>query len=233
MQIDLSYLEVYKCPNKKIRLGKDNDGGYIICSGLEYDCFISGGISDDISFEEEFLKMYPNIPCYAYDGTIDNVPKENNKITYIHKNIGQFENQTETNLSPHFEQYEKIMIKMDIEGHEFPWLMSVSPKNMKKIKQFVVEFHYPLQSPTTYALLGKLAKTHWLVHLHPHNGCGFQEFKVEGRENLVIPNLIECTYILKEQLEPNNEPIPGPIDQRNSPQLDSDIILKGYPYTNW
>ena len=57
--MDISAIEVFKAPNKKVRIGKDNDGGYVIMEGLSYDCFLSAGISDDISFEEHFFKIIP------------------------------------------------------------------------------------------------------------------------------------------------------------------------------
>ena len=37
----LSTLEVFQSPTKKIRIGKQNDGGYIIASDFNYDCFLS------------------------------------------------------------------------------------------------------------------------------------------------------------------------------------------------
>jgi hypothetical protein len=45
-------LTVYTSPYNKIRLGKDNDGGYIICDipNVNYDISLSGGIDKDISF---------------------------------------------------------------------------------------------------------------------------------------------------------------------------------------
>ena len=43
-----------------IRLGKDNDGGYLICkhSLEEASCLISFGIDDDYSFEEDFKEEH-------------------------------------------------------------------------------------------------------------------------------------------------------------------------------
>ena len=39
--MDLSHLEVYKSQHKKIRIGNDFDGGYIICDipNIKYDIF--------------------------------------------------------------------------------------------------------------------------------------------------------------------------------------------------
>ena len=55
----MNILNLMKCDDyKKIRLGKDNDGGYVIYDGLNYDLIIGCGISNDLSFEEDFVKKY-------------------------------------------------------------------------------------------------------------------------------------------------------------------------------
>ena len=57
-----------------VRLGKNNDGGYLVCkNSIEVsDCLISCGISDDFSFEVNF-KNKKNIPIFAYDSTSTNI----------------------------------------------------------------------------------------------------------------------------------------------------------------
>ena len=57
---------------KLIRVGKDNDGGYLVCeeSVINSDTLISFGISDDFSFEEHFQKIN-NINILAYDHTVN------------------------------------------------------------------------------------------------------------------------------------------------------------------
>ena len=81
---------VYKSTYEKIRVGKDNDGGYVIANlPGEYDMLISGGISGDISFEQHFLDRYKNISrCYAFDGTVAKLPHPDDRITFIKKNLG-------------------------------------------------------------------------------------------------------------------------------------------------
>tara|TARA_Y100001970_G_scaffold286396_1_gene408450 strand:+ start:209 stop:964 length:756 start_codon:yes stop_codon:yes gene_type:complete len=56
-----------------IRIGKDNDGGYLVCKNSVYksDVLISFGISDDFSFEEQFQKLN-NVKIFAYDPTTTN-----------------------------------------------------------------------------------------------------------------------------------------------------------------
>lgn len=76
------YLRIYRPNYPKRRLGRDNDGGYVICdmSG-DYDLMISGGIDKDISFEYQLLELYPKLICHAFDGSIDTLPERNYALT--------------------------------------------------------------------------------------------------------------------------------------------------------
>lgn len=55
-----------------IRLGTENDGGYIVCrdSVLKTNFLVSMGVNDDWSFDEDFLKLRPEIGIHAYDYSI-------------------------------------------------------------------------------------------------------------------------------------------------------------------
>ena len=54
------------------RVGRNNDGGYLICKNsiLNSDTLISFGISDDFSFEENFQKI-KNVNIFAFDPTVN------------------------------------------------------------------------------------------------------------------------------------------------------------------
>ena len=81
------FLTRYNTPYNKIRIGSDADGGYIIVDGLTYDELIACGISDDVTFENDFIQKY-NVNCIAFDGTIDNLPQNSNKrIEWNYTNI--------------------------------------------------------------------------------------------------------------------------------------------------
>ena len=98
--MEIDSLTLYDPTFKKIRLGKDYDGGYIICEipDIEYDLFISAGIDNDISFEENFCEKYNTVNCYAFDGTINDIKINNNNIKFIKKNIGTINDDNITNL---------------------------------------------------------------------------------------------------------------------------------------
>jgi hypothetical protein len=221
----MEHLRVYQSPYPKIRLGKNNDGGYIICDlTANYDVFLSGGIGNDISFEEAFLQKYTDVICYAFDGTLNNFPKTvSNSLFYCNKNLNLHETSTTSNLHYFFSKYQNIFMKMDIEGGENNLFQSFSDADLLKIKQLVIEFH----SAEQFVIPNRLAKTHWLVHLHANNCCG-----TNLMNNIAIPKVFECTYIRKQADEflcYNTDPIPSMLDQPNLKNKE-DIMLDWPPF---
>ena len=207
-------LTVYQCPFQKMRIGREADGGYVIAviPNQTYDLLLSGGISDDISFEEHFLQVYDQTKCIALDGTVNQLPTTNDRIMFIKKNIGKFNTAELTNLHDIIESYKSIFVKMDIEGAEIDWLKSLTEDHLNKFDQIVMEFHYPFTEKDNEAFR-KLNVNHALIHFHGNNNCG-----VRNIEGLNIPNVFECTYIhLKfiNKLELNKESLPTIYDRPN------------------
>lgn len=227
--MDPSVLTVYQSPYPKLRLGKDNDGGYIIADipSIQYGILLAGGILDDISFEEDFLHKY-DVDCIAFDGTIQRCPKENPKIQFVKKNIGFTNTDRVTNLHDLIDANTHIFVKMDIEGGEIPWIQSLSDEQLEKFDQIVLEFHRPF-SQREIEVFDKLNKHHFLVHFHGNNCCGTRE-----HHGVQIPNVFECTYLHKKFFtqEPslNIDPIPGPLDMKNTPKPE--LCIDYPPFVN-
>ena len=136
--------EIYKIsPNEKVRLGRNYDGGYVICPDLKYDCILGCGVNDDVSFEEDLLKQTGKIPCYLFDGTINTLPTTQSKFTFINKNIGAFESPFTTNMNDLLTTYSSIFLKMDIEEGEYDWFkyLEKNEKVLNNISQITMEFH--------------------------------------------------------------------------------------------
>jgi mannosyltransferase OCH1-like enzyme len=164
---DINSLKVYDINSPLSRVGKDGDGGYCVYLQDNYDILISGGISYDTSFEEQFLKKY-NIKCEAFDGSVSKLPKPNNKISFNKLYIGDINNDNYTNLHDLIDKHNNIFLKMDIEGGEFPFFHSLNSNHMNKLKQIVLEIHFPT-TPHRWEILDKLAETHYLIHIHGNN----------------------------------------------------------------
>ncbi len=238
---DLEYLKVYQFDSTfKIRLGSKFDGGYVI--GLipgTYDCYISAGVFNEESFSRDFIKLFKmnKNNSFAFDGTIDNYPYNYTRdITFIKKNINNVLNDSNTNLLPLINNFKNIFLKMDIEGGEYPWLLSLETEHLKSFKQIVIEFHglnddsWNSSYDDKIKCFEKLSKTHYIIHAHGNNHA-----KLTGK----IPNVIELTYIRKDLYNldnyPNKNPLPNkyldyPCDYLNpsNPEVD----LNFYPFVN-
>ncbi len=223
-------LRVYAAP-ALIRIGKDNDGGYLIADlPIEYDTFLSGGISDDVSFEIQLLEKCKTLRCHAFDPTIDRLPATHPRLQFHKLAIGKSTTQS-TDLIPFLEEHQNAIIKMDIEGGEFDWLDSLTTCHLRRIAQLVIEFHN-VRTLGRWDLLQRLAETHRLVHLHPNNYAGASGGGFVG--SVFVPDIFECTYVRKDLIDPvsfNHRVFPHPLDQKNVPQ-QSDLILSGPPYTS-
>jgi hypothetical protein len=187
-------LQVYKI-NNKIRLGRPHDGGYVIADGFDYDLFIGCGIKDDDSFEHDFLEKYQNISCLAFDGSINSIPHSHPNISFFKKFISYKNDDKYTNLHNEIHNFNNIFLKMDIEGGEYAWFYTLSPQQIYKFKQIVIEIHYPFEEVKWY-IIDKLASSHYLVHFHGNN-CR----KTRKINNIEIPEVFECTYIRKDLFE--------------------------------
>jgi hypothetical protein len=240
-------LILYSCPFSKKRIGKPNDGGYVIANLPDsYDLFLSGGIADDNTFESDFLLEYPNILCYAFDGTIPAIPQPNDKIIFVRKNLGNINNNYITNLHEYMENKNNIFMKIDIEGHEFHLLPTFFENGyIQKIKQLVVEIHSPadiqlypdyfaglsyITNSKMFDLFHNMNKTHTLIHFHANNGCNMTQIN-----GINIPHVFELTYIrndfITEKIQ-NTEKLPTVLDMKNIVNKP-DYELSGFPYSNY
>lgn len=208
-------LNTYEFENK-IRLGSNNDGGYVIGElGNIYDCYISCGVSNEESFSRDFIIRYNmnEYNSFAFDGTIEHYPYNYTRnISYIKKNISNYNNQYNTDLTYLLKNYKNIFIKMDIEGGEYAWLLDLDEKLLENVMQIVIEFHgingdgWSANYEEKVICINKLLKSHYIIHAHGNNNVGTTN---------KIPDVIELTFInkkyFKEAPKLNKSPLPNSI----------------------
>lgn len=234
---NLHLFKVYQFDDK-IRLGSKFDGGYVI--GLineEYDSYISAGISNEESFSRDFINKYnmTHENSFGFDGTIENYPYEyTENITFIKKNINSFNDKNNTNLFDLIDKYSRIFLKMDIEGGEYPWLLSLNDTQLNKFSQIVIEVHgitshngWGTNYEDKMKCIEKLVKTHYIIHAH--GNC-------ISPTRLSIPDVLELTFVNKKlfnntpQLNTTELPIPN-LDFSNTTAAQ-DYNLNFYPFVN-
>ena len=232
----LEYLKVYEI-DKKVRLGIERDGGYVIAelSG-GYDCYISGGVGREESFSKAFIEKYGmhEFNSFGIDSSIEGYPIEyTNSISFIKKNISGMNDAANTNLKYLTTKYKDIFLKMDIEGGEYGWISAMTEEDLRHFRQITIEVRginndswgtpYKVKS----ACLNHLASTHYLVHAHGNNARGTTNY---------IPNVFELTYVRKDEFTEapplNTKPLPDTsVDfPNNVNRPDHPLGMK--PFTN-
>lgn len=215
------------------RIGKPNDGGYVMVypfssNNVAYSLGICNDVSWDLQMAEDGYSIY------QYDHTIDKLP-ENNKAFHWKKEgvTGEKENarlkHLETLIKENgHEGYNGMLLKMDIEGHEWKVLNSIELETLKKFDQIVVELHglveeVPLhenilnvKKEEILSALKRITQTHQLVYLHANNNVKIGMVDFNGP--LITPNLLEATFVLrsKYQFKESELVFPTELDQPNN-----------------
>lgn len=216
-----------------LRVGKNNDGGYLVESNSIQiaQSLISFGIGKDWSFEYHFKKL-KNIPIFAYDHTIQkfeelpqfksffNVDRNN---YFFRKKIG--ENLVEKNnitiekIVNDFNLYflglkPPIFFKIDIEGSEYKILNDLV-KFSKSISGLVIEFHdVHINLDIILKFIKELDLD--LCHMHANNWGGV--------DSNLVPKVLELTFARDPVKIGDKSTIPHILDQSNNARKE-DIII--------
>jgi len=191
----------YQC-DELIRLGKANDGGYLV-NARDIDrakVLISFGIGTDDSFEKAFAKINA-CPAIAHDasvGLLDDIGPDNIEMTLLAHDI--------------------IFLKCDIEGAEYGILDDII-RQADRLTGLVIEFHdmwSHMNEITNF--IGKLPLR--LIHFHA-NTWGYIE---AGKQK--IPSVIELTFTASKNVSYDVRlVIPHELDMPNNPNAQELAII--------
>lgn len=207
--------------SRKIRLGRDYDGGYVMLDDFDGICAAySLGIKDDASWDSEIAER--GIEVFQYDHTIDAPPATHPLFHWKRTGICGVGEETEPYDSlPNIMQANAhhngndLILKMDIEGAEWSVFGSMPAPLLATFRQIVCEFH-GFQHVTDEAFylraLGaarNLSRHHRVVHVHANNNTAFA---IVG--GVPVPACLELTFARIEDhpLEPSREMFPTPLD---------------------
>ena len=186
---------------KKVRIGKESDGGYVLLNDLEKIKFAySFGISNEISFDKYLADL--NIDIFMYDHTIEKLPFTNKKFHW--KKIGLTEKKVKFGNMNTFEELIKenghineknMILKMDIEGAEWNIFNELKEELILQFKYILVEFHFKEKYKSIYLdVFKKINKTHQIFHLHCNNLGTLIYY-----DGYIICSAIEVSFIIKEK----------------------------------
>ncbi len=227
-------LQPYYCSDL-IRIGKDNDGGYLVNKNdiLKSECLLSFGINDDWSFEERFLNI-KDCPLYGYDNSVNEDMLKNKGIydshkqfftdtkQHITKNIGKSNTDDEITFGSVIENKGKnIFLKCDIEGSEYKILDDII-KHTKLFSGIVIEFHEIQDNFNLNEMANFVSKLDQkLVHVHINNYSYGQV-----NENQFIPFVIELTFTSSDNIELKKHiSLPNSLDMPNCSEREDFTII--------
>lgn len=212
------------------RIGKHNDGGYIMNVPLSRrKIAYSIGISDDVSWDRDVAKHGYDI--FQYDHTISALP-ENNKafhwkrigIVGGEKECSNLKTLTSMLIDNKHEDLDGLLLKMDIEGSEWEVFSSVDIQNLEQFDQIVVELHNIFDESRhdlVMEALEKLSSIFIAIHIHANN---YSDIYYCG--DLVTPNTIEVTFVNKKiyKYKKSDKILPIMLDQENCVDIP-DVVL--------
>jgi hypothetical protein len=245
LENDIDLFKVYSFENK-IRLGSNKDRGHVIGDiDIVYDCYITVGVVENDDFISNFMNKYTVNPndCFAFDGTLEKLPINlTDKVDFIKKNIDNTNDDKRQNLDFLLKSYKNIFLKMDIEGGEWSWLLSMDNTKLNNISQLVIELHgitdvswhgitvnsFNCNCAEKTNCLRMLSDTHYLIHAHGNN----HDLVAQNG----LPNVIELVYVNKKCFSeiPQLNSTPLPIKGLDFPNEVSspDVELNFYPFVN-
>jgi len=121
----------------------------------------------------------------------------------------------------------RAILKIDIEGHEWPVFGTAPDAVLERFSQIVGEFHSferllnPAWHDGASLALKKLKSAFEVVHVHGNNNQSFANVA-----NVILPSLLEVTFANRKfyRFEESNEVFPTELDQPNIPS-QPDLFL--------
>lgn len=206
-----------------IRIGAEEDGGYLIPNDLEgiETCF-SPGVDKIASFEAGLLKY--GIGSHLADFSVDGVPEGVPVATFIKKYIGANNNdkfismESWINGIPDLDKNKDLILQMDIEGGEYETILSMPVDILRRFRIAVIEFHnIETWGQSHYlsiveAVFEKIQNIFHVVHSHPNNAMGIVDMN-----GFLAPRVFEMTLLRKDRAVSSGifSKLPNNLDRKN------------------
>jgi hypothetical protein len=186
-----------------IRIGGEADGGYLVPDDLEgiRTCF-SPGVAATADFEEACARR--GIRSFMADYSVDAPPLANPLFSFEKKYLGARNDEKFTTLEAWIGRNapgeSDMILQMDIEGAEYPVLLSSSRETIRRFRTIIVEFHSLelLAERSGFQLIdlafGRLREDFDIVHAHVNNCTSVRRYA-----GFDLPPVMEFTFHRKDR----------------------------------
>ena len=209
---------------RKIRLGDELDGGYVIIDNLvERSCCVSVGIGGNVSFDQALAQQGYDV--FQYDHTVSGPPTPHERFHFApmalapeHDASRRMTNLTAIIAERRIGTYRRPILKIDIENAEWDILSAINPAALMMFDQICLEFHQldrmadPVFAAQIETAWRNITANHVPVHVHGNNWGGFPV--VHG---VPVPEVLEVTFVARANygFQPSEEMFPGLLDRPN------------------
>jgi hypothetical protein len=170
----------------KVWVGDQDQGGYVMLEDFAgiVGCY-SFGIGGDVAWDLYLANL--GLPVYQYDHTVSTSPCHHDNFHFFKQGLGvedkdDLKSLATTLRSNRHESTSNLLLKIDIEGDEWPVLDSLNSNILSQFRQIVCEFH-DLHRATfsefafrdrVNRVFSLLERTHYPVH-HRNTKVGIPE----------------------------------------------------------
>lgn len=222
----VNYLRPYNVLDSKVRLGSDNDGGYIVNETIlnQADVLYTYGVEYNCDFEIDFHNRTSK-PVHLYDHTVDFTPQNEN--LHFHKEGLSHISETDKkhffeHLKENNDEDKKVLLKIDVEGAEYEFFENTDIEQLSKnVIGIVLEIHNTGDvnnyRPRATKILEKITNHFTLTHLHGNNSS-----PMIGSWWIAVPDTLELTFIRDDMFYAfhfDRGQWPTELDMPNNPEL--------------
>jgi hypothetical protein len=160
------------------RVGEATDGGYVMCKNLiaRSQAIYSYGINGEDNWGCSVSRM-TSLPVHQYDCFNTKRPSCEGAQPVFHEECvgparvteeGRLFDTVAAQMAKNGDAGKRIVLKMDVEGAEWPSFLAMPDSTLEKIDQLSVEFH-GVDERRFVEVIRKLKKTFHLVNVHYNN----------------------------------------------------------------
>lgn len=215
-----------------VRVGGDNDGGYLMADDFDVVGAVSLGVGPDVSWDKAISAR--GITVAMFDPTVRRPPEQVSQSRFFRLGVRgnsplpRYETLENLIRMTGFPSQGDLLLKMDVEASEWESLQDAPTFALQRFRQIVVEFHGLAElalndrGADMLSVLEKLNNSHIPIHVHANNYGRLVRF-----DSYWFPDAIEVSYLRGDRADLDARPasLPSTLDAPCDRRV-SDISLR-------